>query len=58
MNGANFTHKAQEAIMQAQSIAQEKGQQQVDALHLLLALISQEEGVVFTLLQKLQAQEY
>ncbi|MFH1451347.1 MAG: AAA family ATPase [bacterium] len=53
MNGANFTNKAQEAIMNAQSIAQERGQQQVDALHLLLSLISQEESVVISLLQKM-----
>lgn len=39
--------------MQAQSIAQEKGQQQIDALHLLLSLLSQEESVVLVLLQKL-----
>jgi len=53
MNGANFTHKAQEAILGAQSVAQERGQQQVDALHLLTALLSQEGSVVLTLLQKL-----
>ncbi len=53
MNGANFTHKTQEAILSAQSIASEKGQQQIDALHLLLALLSQEESVVLTLLRKL-----
>jgi ATP-dependent Clp protease ATP-binding subunit ClpB len=53
VNGGNFTHKAQEAIMQAQSIAQERGQQQIDALHLLLSLLSQEESVVLVLLQKL-----
>jgi ATP-dependent Clp protease ATP-binding subunit ClpB len=53
MNGANFTHKAQDAILQAQSIAQEKGQQQIDALHLLVSLLSQEESVVLTLVQKL-----
>ena len=53
MNGSNFTNKAQEAILMAQSIAQEKGQQQVDALHLLLSLLNQEESVVLTLLSKL-----
>jgi len=53
MNGANFTHKAQEAILQAQSLASTRGQQQIDALHLLFALLSQEESVVLTLLQKL-----
>ena len=49
----NFTHKAQEAILQAQNIAQEKGQQQVDALHLLYALVSQDDSVILTLLQKI-----
>ncbi len=49
----NFTYKGQEAVLLAQSIAQEKGQQQIDALHLLLALISQEGSVVLTILQKL-----
>ncbi len=53
MNGANFTHKAQEAIIRAQSLAQERGQRQIDALHLLLSLIFQEESVVLTLLTKL-----
>lgn len=53
MNGANFTYKAQEAIMKAQAIAQEKNQQQIDALHLLYSLLSQEESVVLTLLQKI-----
>jgi ATP-dependent Clp protease ATP-binding subunit ClpB len=52
MNG-NFTHKAQEAILAAQNTAQERGQQQIDALHLLYALLSQEEGVVFNLLQRM-----
>jgi len=53
MNGANFTHKSQEAILSAQEIAKEKGQQQIDALHLLLALLSQEGSIVLTLLLKL-----
>src|SRR3989338_1076357 len=51
--GGNFTHKAQEAIMASQDLAREKGQQQVDALHLLLALLGQEGSVVLTLLNKL-----
>jgi len=53
MNGSNFTNKAQRAILSAQNIVQERGQQQVDALHLLLALLLQEESIVLTLLQKL-----
>jgi len=41
--------------MNAQAIAQERGQQQVDALHLLLSLLLQEESVVLSLLQRLGA---
>jgi ATP-dependent Clp protease ATP-binding subunit ClpB len=52
MNG-NFTHKAQEVILAAQDQASQIGQQQIDALHLLLALILQEGSVVLTLLQKI-----
>ena len=51
--GANFTNKAQESIMSAQSLAQEKGQQQIDALHLLFVLLSQEGSMVLTIMQKL-----
>jgi len=53
MNGQNFTHKAQEAILSAQDLAREKGQQQIDALHLLYSLLSQEESVVLNLLQRI-----
>jgi len=53
MNGGNFTHKSQEAIIRAQNFAQERGQQQIDALHLLFSLLSQEESIVLTILQRL-----
>ncbi len=53
MNGTNFTHKAQEAILRAQNFAREREQQQIDALHLLCALLSQEDSIVLNLLQKL-----
>jgi ATP-dependent Clp protease ATP-binding subunit ClpB len=53
MNGANFTNKAQDALMQAQSLAQDKGQSQIDALHLLSVLLTQEGSIVVTILQKL-----
>ncbi len=52
-NGSQFTHKAQEAILYAQDLARERGQQQIDALHLLYSLISQEESIVLTLLERL-----
>ena len=53
MNGANFTNKAQDALMQAQQMAQEKGQSQIDTLHLLYVLLSQEGSIIITILQKL-----
>ncbi|MGH7238470.1 MAG: Clp protease N-terminal domain-containing protein, partial [Candidatus Saccharimonadales bacterium] len=54
MNGGNnFTNKSQDVILQAQGMAQERGQQQIDALHLLLSLLSQENSVVLTMLHKL-----
>ena len=51
--GSNFTNKAQDAILTAQGIAQDRGQQQIDALHLLLALLSQEGSLVITIMQKM-----
>jgi ATP-dependent Clp protease ATP-binding subunit ClpB len=57
MNQVNFTHKAQEAILVAQDLAREKGQQQIDALHLLVALLSQEKSVVLNLLERLGVDE-
>ncbi|MBU0546707.1 AAA family ATPase [Patescibacteria group bacterium] len=50
MIGDNFTQKAQEAILKAQAIAHKKGQQQIDALHLLFALLSQEGSIVLNLI--------
>src|SRR3989344_4880553 len=49
-----FTQKAQEAIASSQTIAQEFDHQQVDTIHLLLALIEQEDGVVSSLLEKMK----
>jgi len=47
-----FTIKAQDAIMEAQSIADQHNHQEVGPEHLLLALLQQEEGVVVPVLQK------
>jgi len=52
MNG-NFTHKAQDAIISAQDLARERGQQQIDSLHLLYSLLTQEESLVLNLLQRI-----
>jgi ATP-dependent Clp protease ATP-binding subunit ClpB len=48
-----LTVKAQEALQAAQEIAAGAGQQQVEPLHLLAALLAQGEGVVVPLLSKL-----
>ncbi|MFH0840605.1 MAG: AAA family ATPase [bacterium] len=47
-----FTHKSQEAIINAQIIAQEYGQQYINALHMLLALIEQPDSMVRPILEK------
>lgn len=49
----NFTHKSQEAIQRAQQIAHENGQPQIEPPHLFAALLEQEDGVVITVLKKL-----
>jgi len=48
-----FTTKAQEALQDAHGIASERGQQQVDVLHLLKALLIQEDSLVLAILRKL-----
>jgi len=48
-----FTTKAQEALQDAHGIASERGQQQVDVLHLLKALLLQEDSLVLAILEKL-----
>lgn len=53
MNGGQFTHKAQDAILAAQDFARERGQQQVDTLHLLYALLSQEGSIVISILERM-----
>ncbi len=49
----NFTTKSQEAIQFAQALANDNGQQGIDPIHLLAALLSQEGGIVPSLLKKL-----
>jgi len=48
-----LTIKAQDAVQDAQHIAEQNGQQNIEAEHLALALIRQESGVVSPILQKL-----
>ncbi len=49
-----FTVKAQEAIGEAQQIAGSYNHQEIKGEHLLLSLINQKEGVVPSILQKLE----
>ncbi len=50
-----FTIKAQEALQGTQDIASRFGNQQLEPLHLLLALIEQPEGIVPSILERLGA---
>ncbi len=47
-----FTQKSQEAISQAQAVAVRAGHQQIDAIHLMLSLVQQEQGLVPRLLER------
>ena len=51
----NFTAKAQEAIRRAHELAIERGQNQIDSMHLLAALVLQDDGIVISILDKLEA---
>ncbi|HPN67071.1 MAG TPA: ATP-dependent chaperone ClpB [bacterium] len=53
MNLNQYTLKAAEAIQSAQTIAREHKNQQITPLHLLLALLTQTDGLVPAIIQKL-----
>ena len=53
MNLERFTQKAQEAIVRSQQIARDNNHQSIEPVHLLLALILQDEGVVPAVLTKI-----
>ena len=50
MNMNQFTQKSLEAVQNAQTIAQEYGNQQIEQVHLLYALLEQENGLIPQLL--------
>ena len=50
----NLTLKSQEALQSAQNLALRRGHQQVDAEHLLLALLDSSDGLVPRLLERLE----
>ncbi|MCL4871812.1 MAG: ATP-dependent chaperone ClpB [Anaerolineae bacterium] len=53
MNLNKFTQKAQEAVLKAQGLAEEHHHSQIELLHLLAALLQQEEGVVPQLVNRI-----
>jgi ATP-dependent Clp protease ATP-binding subunit ClpB len=48
-----LTHKSQEALQQAGGLARDRNHTEVGTAHLLLALLSQSEGIVLPVVQKL-----
>ena len=48
-----LTVKAQEAIQRAQSLASEKGHPAIEAIHLLSTLLSETDGIVCSVLEKI-----
>jgi len=53
MNLEKYTQKSQEAILKAQQLAEEYNHQSIEPLHLLLALLRQDEGVVPAIVTKI-----
>jgi ATP-dependent Clp protease ATP-binding subunit ClpB len=54
MNMNKLTEKAQEAIVAAQRLAEERHHTQLEPEHLLYALVAQEDGVVPAILERLE----
>ncbi len=53
MQNDKFTLKSQESLQNCQRIAEQNGQQEIMAEHLLKAILEQQEGVVVPVLQKM-----
>ena len=52
MNLEKYTQKSQEALLAAQGLAQEYQHQTIEPIHLLLALVKQEDGTVPAIVTK------
>ena len=50
----SFTEKSAFAMQEAQNLARQNGQQEIDTWHLLIALVQQEGGIVPSLLERMQ----
>jgi ATP-dependent Clp protease ATP-binding subunit ClpB len=55
MNLNNFTQKAQEAALHGQNLAEEMNHSQIEAIHLLAALLAQDDGVVPQIINRIGA---
>ncbi len=53
MNLEKFTQKAQQAILDAQEIAQENNHQNIENIHLIAALVRQDESIVPAIITKI-----
>ena len=53
MNAEKFTQKSIEALNAATALANENGNQQITSLHLLHALLTDEEGVCARVIEKM-----
>jgi ATP-dependent Clp protease ATP-binding subunit ClpB len=53
MNLNKYTQKAQEAVLNAQSLAQDSNHSQIEPIHLLATLVTQEGGVVPQILNRI-----
>ena len=54
MNLNRMTIKAQESLEKSRQIAENLGHQEIQPLHLLQALLADEEGLVYSLLKKIE----
>ena len=52
MNLEKYTQKSQEALLAAQRLAQDYQHQVVEPIHLLLALVQQQDGIVRAIITK------
>ena len=54
MDMRKFTEKSVAAIEKAQSVAREYGNQEIGQTHLLYALVAEQDGLIYQLLEKMQ----
>ena len=58
MDFNHYTQKSLEAVQLARNLAVQQGQQQLEQIHLLSALLQQENGLIPQLLKKMRSEEH